>query len=81
MWEHILCDCKHHNKHHIHLLRISQDIFLPTILSTVEGIKALTTYLEQSGTSTILGHPVSKHETPQFDDELNPPESDDETGP
>ena len=79
--EHILRDCKHHNKHRIHLLRISRDIFLPTILGTVEGIKALTTYLEQSGAFTILGRPVSERETPQFDDELDPPESDDETGP
>ena len=63
------------------LLRISRDIFLPTILGTVEGIKALTTYLEQSGAFTIHGRPVSERETPQFDDELDPPESDDETGP
>jgi len=77
--EHILRDCEHHNKHCIHLLRVSRDIFLPTILGTVEGITALTTYLEQSGAFTILGRPVSQRETPQFDDEPDSPESDDKT--
>jgi len=72
--EHILRDCEYHNKHRIHLLRVSRDIFLPTILGTVEGITALTTYLEQSGAFTTLGRPVFGRETPQFDDEPDSPE-------
>jgi len=52
-------------------------LFIPIILGTVEGIKALTTHLEQSSAFTILGRSASERETPQFEDE--PDSSDDET--
>lgn len=55
--------------HRIHLQKVSQDISLPTILGTLEGIQALTT--------GQLGRPLDKRDTlPLFDNE---PEIDDDS--
>jgi len=76
--EHILRVCPLHNEHRTHLFKISRDIYLPTILGTEEGIKALTTYIQQSGAFTMHSSPLSERETPQFEDEPDVTESDDE---
>ena len=71
--EHILIDCTLYDKHRIHLQKISRDVFLPTILGTEEGIKALTIYLQQSGAFTMLSRPAPEYKIPTSDDEPDAP--------
>ncbi|KAF7350488.1 RnaseH domain transposon factor [Mycena venus] len=77
--EHILRTCPRYEDHR-HLLRsVSRDISLPEILGTKDGIAALAKFLEESGAFTKTGTPRRPQETPSFEDEPDPVDSDDES--
>ena len=50
--EHVLRECPLFNEHRPYLRKVSEDISLPEILGTRDGISALTTFLEKSGAFT-----------------------------
>ncbi|KAK0485344.1 hypothetical protein EDD18DRAFT_1053228, partial [Armillaria luteobubalina] len=50
--EHIIRDCPRYDGHRESLHKVSRDIYLPDILGTNEGIDALASFLEKSGTFT-----------------------------
>jgi len=52
------------------LFKTSRDIYVPT----EEGIKALTTHIQQSEAFTMLSRLTSDRKTPQFDDEPEVPQ-------
>ncbi|KAF7343444.1 putative RNA-directed DNA polymerase from transposon BS [Mycena venus] len=77
--EHILRTCPRYEDHRHLLKSASRDISLPEILGTKDGIAALAKFLEESGAFTKTGTPRSPQETPSFNDEPDPVESDDES--
>ena len=72
---HILTTCTRYTEQWIHLQRISRDVFLPEILGTEPGIRALISFLTTSGAFTVDGHCRDERHTPTYDEE---PEVDDE---
>ncbi|KAJ3861090.1 hypothetical protein EV359DRAFT_18096, partial [Lentinula novae-zelandiae] len=53
--EHILRTCPRYEEFRYILHKVSDDICLPDILGTKEGIEALTEFLDQSGAFTKTG--------------------------
>jgi hypothetical protein len=60
------------------LIRLSRDIFLSEILGTEEGIKALSTFLKDTNAFKATGRQTMPKETPRFEEQPEPPSTDDE---
>ncbi|KAJ7048584.1 hypothetical protein C8F01DRAFT_1004247 [Mycena amicta] len=76
--EHIFCECPRYADHR-HLLRKgSPHLSMPELVGTKKGITALSAFLEASGAFTKTGHPRTPQTLPTFDNEPDPPDSDDE---
>jgi hypothetical protein len=58
----------------------SRNIFLPEILlvGTEEGIKALSTFLKDTNAFKATGRQTTPKETPRFEEQPEPPSTDDE---
>ena len=59
-------------------IRLSRDIFLPEILGTEEGIKALSTFLKVTNAFKATGKQTTPKEAPRFEEQPEPPNTDDE---
>ncbi|KAF9552609.1 hypothetical protein CPC08DRAFT_592025, partial [Agrocybe pediades] len=66
---HILTTCPKYDTQRIHLHRFSRDVFLPEVLGTELGIKALTLFLATSGAFTLLGDERGERQNPVYADE------------
>ena len=51
------------------LIRLSRDIFLPEILGTEEGIKALSTFLKDTNAFKAAGRQTVPKEAPRFEEQ------------
>nr|GAT48620.1 RnaseH domain transposon factor [Mycena chlorophos] len=76
--EHIICDCPRYDEHRGILRKTSRHLSLPQILGTKEGITALSKFLDASGAFTKTGHSRAPVLLPTFDNEPDPPDTDDE---
>jgi hypothetical protein len=56
----------------VEVIKISPQIFLPTILGTKDGISALTEFLKTSGAFTRPGAPSTGPGPPTFENEPEP---------
>ncbi|PPQ89284.1 hypothetical protein CVT25_000876 [Psilocybe cyanescens] len=77
--EHILCHCPWFTEARANLLKFSKYLFLPEILGTEPGIKALANFLNASSAFTRTGTKPLPTPTPLFDDEPVPDSEDDES--
>ena len=66
--EHVLRECPLYNEHRPYLRKVSEDISLPEILGTRDGISALTTFLEKSGAFTKSGRPRLPRDPPKLEE-------------
>jgi ribonuclease HI len=76
--DHIIRDCTKFARKHDMLIRLSRDIFLLEILGTEEGIKALSTFLKDTSAFKAAGRQAAPKEAPRFEEQPNPPISDEE---
>ncbi|KAH9477900.1 hypothetical protein JR316_0010132 [Psilocybe cubensis] len=74
--EHILRECPRYTEARRELLQASQYIFLPEILGTTQGIKALTSFLAASGAYTQSGTQPLPPKPPLFDNKPVPDSKD-----
>ncbi|TFL01292.1 hypothetical protein BDV98DRAFT_507900, partial [Pterulicium gracile] len=65
-------ECSDHLGHRWILRKVSEDIALPDILGTPEGIKALAKFLNETGAFTKTGRPPSRTGLPAYEDEPSP---------
>lgn len=63
--EHILRECPLYDEHRPYLRKVSEDVSLPEILGTRDGISALITFLEKSGAFSKNGRPREPREPPK----------------
>ena len=76
--DHIVQDCLNFAGKRDALIHLSRDIFLPEILGTEEGIKALSSFLKDSNAFKATGRQTTPKETPRFEEQPKPPSTDDE---
>ena len=62
----------------IHLQRIFRNVFLPEILGTEPGIRALISFLTTSGAFTVDRHCRDERHTPTYDEEPEVDDKDDD---
>ncbi|KAK0504356.1 hypothetical protein EDD18DRAFT_1133225, partial [Armillaria luteobubalina] len=66
---HIIRECPRYKGHRERLHEVSNDIYLPDILGTNEGVEALTSFLEKSGAFTKTGNPKQPPMRPTLNEE------------
>ncbi|KII90005.1 hypothetical protein PLICRDRAFT_74067, partial [Plicaturopsis crispa FD-325 SS-3] len=74
--EHLIRDCLLYEEHRHILREASEQISLPEILGTEEGIEALAEWMEKSGAFTKTGEPRTKWEKPVWEEEPDVGEED-----
>jgi len=68
--DHVIQSCPTYERHHIALHEVSQTLYLPDLLGTWDGTKAMTSFLEKYRAFTRNGHSSPMQTTPHITDRL-----------
>ncbi|KAF5350420.1 hypothetical protein D9758_012444 [Tetrapyrgos nigripes] len=64
--EHVLCDCPIYEPHRDILRGASENLEMPELLGTKDGIEALTEFIQKSGAFTKTGKPLHPPQPPNY---------------